>query len=228
MAAAYRLFGYFGLFSIFAAVLFGFRYDPLAPWGNYAVDLLLYVAWAGVHLLMTTAGFKQRVYGADVTSGTQRRVFVTVSVVTWLALLVWQRPLPGPSVHLPEWLQFGAMVGFLVTVMAFFEGVSFAAIDGMLGVPASEVAYSHCGETPLFTEGRYAAVRHPQYQAVILAGLCGLLIHPNAAQVLWTMLIGATFVVFIPVEEGRLVGARGEAYRAYMEQTPWRLFRGLW
>lgn len=228
MAAAYRLFGYFGLFSIFAAVLFGFRYDPQARWGNYVIDLLLYGAWAAVHLLMTTSAFKRRAYGTEATSTTQRRVFVVVSVVTWLALVAWHRPLPGPALPIPGWMQFAGVVGYLVAVMAFFEGVSFAAIDGLLAVPATQVAYSHGNETALFSEGRYAVVRHPQYQAVILAGLCALLVHPNAAQLLWTLLIGGTFIAFIPVEEARLIAARGEAYRAYMTRTPWRLFRGVW
>jgi protein-S-isoprenylcysteine O-methyltransferase Ste14 len=66
------------------------------------------------------------------------------------------------------------------------------------------------------------------YRAALLAGLCSIAIHPNIAQVLWSALIGATFVGFIPVEERQLIAARGEAYRAYMRATPWRLVRGIW
>ena len=41
-------------------------------------------------------------------------------------------------------------------------------------------------------------------------------------------LTGVTFVFFIPIEERQLAAARGEAYLAYRQQTPYRLFRGIW
>jgi protein-S-isoprenylcysteine O-methyltransferase Ste14 len=66
------------------------------------------------------------------------------------------------------------------------------------------------------------------YRAAILGGICGLLAHPNPAQLFWTLLIGATFVAFIPVEEAQMTAARGDDYRHYMEATPYRLFRGIW
>lgn len=90
------------------------------------------------------------------------------------------------------------------------------------------MSHSHGEETPLFTEGQYASVRHPMYRAAILGGLCSILIHPNTAQAFWCVLVGGTFVAFVPVEEEQLIEARGEAYRAYQEATPWRIFRGIW
>jgi protein-S-isoprenylcysteine O-methyltransferase Ste14 len=44
----------------------------------------------------------------------------------------------------------------------------------------------------------------------------------------WTLLIGATLVIFIPVEKIQMIAARGDDYRRYMKATPYRLFRGLW
>ena len=41
-------------------------------------------------------------------------------------------------------------------------------------------------------------------------------------------MISATFVLFIPVEEAQLIAARGDAYRAYMQKTQWRLVPGIW
>jgi protein-S-isoprenylcysteine O-methyltransferase Ste14 len=41
-------------------------------------------------------------------------------------------------------------------------------------------------------------------------------------------MIGASFIGFIPVEEAQLMAARGDDYRRYREQTPYRLFRGVW
>ncbi len=228
MIRLYRLAAYFGLFSIFGSMLFGFRYDPAAPASNYLFNIGLYAAWAGVHLAMTGEPFKRRAYGARMGQAIERQVFIAVTVVTWLAVLWWHRPVPGPAFVLPELLRFAATVGFVAAAFAFFEGFTFPIFDGFLAVPGRVVQLSHGAETPLLTEGRYATVRHPMYQAAILAGLCSLIIHANAGQLLWCTLIGATFVAFIPLEEGRLVAARGEAYRAYTQRTPWRLVRGLW
>ncbi len=228
MATAYRVFGYFGVFSIFGAVLYGFRYDPAASWGNYLSDIVLYAAWVTPHLIMTRGWFKRAVYGSPAGSPTERRIYISIAVTTWLALLWLHRPLPGPGVALASPVQFAATVGFVFCVVAFFEGMSFGMLDGMLAVPGSPMSFSHGSETPLMTEGQYAQVRHPMYRAVLAAGLCSILIHTNLAQALWCALIGSTFVAFIPVEEGQLIAARGAAYPSYMQQTPWRLMRGLW
>jgi protein-S-isoprenylcysteine O-methyltransferase Ste14 len=228
MTFVYRVFSYFGLLSIFGALLFGFHYDAAAPWSNYLFNILLYGAWVTVHLLMTTGAFKRAVYGARIGSAIERQVYIVVTVATWLTVLALHRPVPGIGFELPEVVRFAATVGFVFGVFAFFEGASFGAIDGLLGVPGTTMVLSHGGETPLLTEGQYASVRHPMYRAAIWAGLCGLVLHPNTAQLLWTMFIGATFVGFVPYEEARLLAARGEAYRAYMERTPWRLARGIW
>jgi protein-S-isoprenylcysteine O-methyltransferase Ste14 len=228
MRFAYRIFGYFGLFSIFGALLYGFRYDPGAPWANYVFDLMLFAIWAGVHLVMTSGSFKRTVYGQRIGSPIERQVYIIVTVVTWLALLWYHRPVPGGSILVSGPLRFAGTVGFLAAMIAFFEGATFGMLDGLLGVPGAVMSHSHGSETPLFTEGRYAKVRHPQYQAVILSGLCSLLIHANVAQLFWCLMIGGTFIAFIPVEEGRLIAARGDAYPAYKQRTPWRLIPGVW
>jgi len=228
MARLYRLAAYFGLFSLFGSILFGFRYDPAAPAGNYLFNVALYAAWAAVHLVMTGEPFKRRAYGLRMGQPIERQVFIVVTVVTWLAVLWLHRPVPGPAFTFPEPLRFAATVGFLAAAFAFFEGFTFPIFDGFFAVPGRVMQMSHGAETPLLTEGRYAAVRHPMYQAAMLAALCSLIVHTNAGQLLWCALIGATFLGFIPLEESRLIAARGEAYHAYMRQTPWRVFRGVW
>jgi len=228
MAKAYRLFGYVGVFSIFGAVLYGFRYDPRAPWHNFLFAVALYGVWAVVHLAMTSDRFKRAVYGDRAGSPIERRVYIVVTVTTWFALLWCHPPLPGVALVVPGMLRFAATVGFLMAFFAFFEELTFTAIDGLIAASGTEMAYSHGAETKLLTEGRYAKVRHPMYETVILAALCSLIIHANLAQLLWVLMIGATFVAFIPIEEARLLAKRGDEYRAYMLQTPWRLVRGVW
>jgi protein-S-isoprenylcysteine O-methyltransferase Ste14 len=229
----YKLFAYFGLFSIFGALVFGFRHDPMAPAGNYGINILLYAAFVVPHLIMTRSWWKRLVSGNPAGSPRERRLYITITVVTWLAILALQRPLPGPAVEFgnPTIQALVAFAGyglFLWAAIMFFEGVTTAMIDGLLGVPGSVSAYSHGVETPLFTDGPYARVRHPMYRAAILAGLCSLLIHPNVAQLFWAGLIGGTFLAFIPVEEAQMIRARGDDYRQYQQRTPWRLFRGVW
>jgi protein-S-isoprenylcysteine O-methyltransferase Ste14 len=228
MAMAYRAFGYFGVFSIFGAVLFGFRHNSGAPWRNFLFAAALYVAWAGVHLAMTSDRFKRTVYGDRAGSLIERRIYILVTVTTWLAVLWYHPPLPGPAIDVPGPLRFAATVGFLMAFFAFLEGMTFASLDGLIATPGTEMAYSHGTETTLLTAGRYAKVRHPMYQAVIQAGLCSLIIHANLAQLLWVLMVGGTFIAFIPIEESRLLAKRGDEYTAYMLETPWRLVRRVW
>jgi protein-S-isoprenylcysteine O-methyltransferase Ste14 len=228
MTALYRIVGYFGLASIFGALAYGFRYDPKAPYSNYLLDILMFLGWVAVHLSMTSQTFKRALYGARTGTMIERQVYILVTVTTWLALLWFHLPVPGFHLILPDPVRFAAYVGFVLSIFAFFEGVTFPAIDSLLGVPGSALSHSHGGETPLLTEGQYASVRHPMYRAAIVGGLCTIVIHCNPAQILWSAMIAGTFIFFIPVEESRLIEARGDQYRAYMQKTEWRLMRGLW
>jgi protein-S-isoprenylcysteine O-methyltransferase Ste14 len=226
--AAYRLFAYFGLFSISASVVFGFRFGAAAPAGNYAFNLLLYGLFIVPHLLLTRLWVKRWLWGNPAGHPRERRFYISLTVVTWLAVVILHRPVPGALLELPPWATFVGIVLFLVFFKMFFEGVTNQMIDGLLGVPGSVKAYAHGPEAPLFTEGPYAQVRHPMYRAFILAGLASLLIHPNTSQLLWVGLIGTTFIAFIPVEEAQMIRARGEDYLEYRRRTPWRIMRGIW
>jgi len=228
MPLAYRAFSYFGLASIFGSLIYGFRYDSGAPWTNYLFNVAVYVVWAAVHLLMTRGWFKQAVYGSTSGSLRERQVYITVTVVTWLFVLWVHRPVPGFFVAVPEALRFAGTVGAVLGILAFFEGATFVMLDGLLGVPGTAVSFSHGTETPLMTEGQYARVRHPMYRAAFVVAFSTILMHANAAQLLWCVMVGATFILFIPIEERQLIEARGQAYRDYMQRTPWRLMPGLW
>ncbi len=225
---AYRVLGYFAVFSVFGSLMFGFRYDAAAPAGNYVFNVLLFAAFIGPHLIMSRSWFKNAVWGTPYSTPRERRFYILVTALTWLALLWLHRPVPGVAVPLPEAVRFAGSVVFLFGVLLFFQGITTAAIDGLLGVPGEVSKYSHGPETPLMTEGAYADVRHPMYRGVLLAGAGALFVHPHAGQCLWTLLFGATFIAFIPVEEAQLIAARGDDYRRYMKQTPYRLFKGIW
>ncbi len=224
----YRVVGYFGLVSVMASLAYGFRFNAEAPTANYLFDLGLYALFIAPHLLFTRGWWKNRVWGNPAGSLRERQFYISFTIVTWLGLLWIHRPVPGFWIDLPEEVRFAGLVGFLWCVLLFFEGATRAALDGLLGVPGSEMQFSHGDETPLYTDGPYAQVRHPMYRAATLMALCSLMMHPNAAQLLWAALTTATFMAFIPVEESQLLAARGDDYRRYRQRTPYRLFRGIW
>lgn len=224
---AYRAFAYFGMMTVNAALLFGFRYSPEASWLNYGVNILLYAAFLAPHLLLTRADVKESIWGRLRGTPRERQLYIALTILSWLLVLWLHRPVPGGSLDVPEPIRFAALVGFLWATLLSFDGVTREVLDGLLGVPGATVQYAH-GAAPLQTEGQYAQVRHPMYRAVVLMGLAALVMHPNAGQLLWSLLLGATFIGYIPVEEAELLEARGEEYRRYCERTPYRLFRGIW
>ena len=230
----YRSFAYFGLISIFGAQLYGFRFAGGAPWSNYGSNLILYGLFVLPHLVMTRPWYKKAIWGNPAGSPHERRIYIAVTNITWFTVLIWHQFLPLPGLYFEDAypvfkvLQFVGTMGFLLSTLLFFQGITFAMIDGLLGVPGAVAAYSHGGETPLFTEGAYAEVRHPMYRAAFLASVSSLLIHPHMAQLFWVILIAGTFLLFIPVEEAQLIAARGDDYRRYQERTPYRLFKGIW
>ena len=133
MTQIYRVFAYLGLVSVFGALLYGFRFDPGAPRLNLLVNFGLYLVFAVPHLIMTRSWFKEAVWRHPGGSPTERRVFITVGIALWLTVLVLHQPIPGPSWVVPEWLRFVGLIGFILPIVAFFEGSTFAALDGLLG-----------------------------------------------------------------------------------------------
>jgi protein-S-isoprenylcysteine O-methyltransferase Ste14 len=226
--AAYRVVGYFGLMSVIASLAWGFRHSAAASWWNVGLDVFLYGLFIAPHLLLTQREVKQAVFGRLAGTLRERQLYILFTIGTWLVVLWLHWPVPGPELALWEPVRFAGLVGFLWAVLLFFEGATREQLDGLLGVPGTQMQYSHGSETPLRTDGQYAQVRHPMYRAVMLMGVAALVYHPNAGQLLWTVMLGLSFVLFIPLEEKQLLAARGDEYRRYCERTPWRVFRGVW
>lgn len=224
----YAWFAYLGLMTVSASLLVGFRHDPSAPARNYLFDAALYLAYVAVHYVMMTPAFKKAVTGRPEGTPAERRVYITVAVLTWLLVYAVHRPLPGPGWAPNVWVVYFATCAFLLGLLAFLEGATFDALKGLLGIPGAQQTHSAAGTTPLVTTGSYASVRHPMYRGALFMGVASLAIHPNAAQLVWAIAIGLTFIAFIPIEERQLLRARGEEYRAYMEATRYRVLRGIW
>jgi protein-S-isoprenylcysteine O-methyltransferase Ste14 len=228
MERAYRWFAYMGLMVVSASLLLGFRHDAAAPASNAIFDFLAFAAYMAVHYLMLTPGWKRLTSGRPEGDLRERQIYVTVAVTTWVVLYAVHRPLPGPALELPVWIAYVGACGFLLSLLAFVEGATFESLKGLLGIPGGAHSHTATAQTPLMTEGSYASVRHPMYRAFLFMALSSLALHPNAAQLLWALVLTSAFVVFIPIEERQLIAARGDEYRRFMQATPYRLLRGVW
>lgn len=228
MERVYRWFAYMGLMVVSASMLLGFRHDPQAPASNYLFDLLIFVAYTAVHYGTMTPGWKRIVTGRPEGSLRERQAYITVAVVSWVLVYGVHRPLPGPALDLPAWLGYVGGCAFLLSLFAFVEGATFDSLKGLLGIPGAAQTHTATAQTPLLTQGSYASVRHPMYRAFFFMALSSLLMHPNAAQLAWAVVLTSAFVLFIPIEERQLIAARGDEYRRFMQATPWRLLRGIW
>jgi protein-S-isoprenylcysteine O-methyltransferase Ste14 len=222
----YIVFAYVGLLSVPTTFIAGWRHDPAAPAGNLLFNLVLYAVFIAIHFVMTTTWFKQAVFGRAEGSPRERRVYIVISIVTWVGMYVLHEPIPGPGWIAPAWLQFIGLCCVLLGVVAFFEFATMEGLGSLLGVPGADL--SHASDAPLMTEGPYASVRHPMYRAASLYMLASLLIHPNVGQLLFVALGALGFLAFVPIEERQLLRMRGDEYRSYMEVTRYRVFRGIW
>jgi protein-S-isoprenylcysteine O-methyltransferase Ste14 len=226
---AYWAFSFLGLMTVWASFILGFRWAPdAAPANNVWFNVLIYGAFIAVHIVMTMPAFKNAVYGPRAGTPLERRVYIAITVVTWLLVYAFHRPVAGPGWVSPPWLHYLGLCGYLLAIAGFFEFATFEGLGSLVGVPDAALSHSVGSETPLMTEGPYASVRHPMYRAAFYANLCSLVMWPNAAQLLWSVMVAVSFFGFIPFEERQLLRARGDEYRAYMARTPYRVFHGIW
>jgi len=228
LARIYTAFAFLGAMSFSAAFFMGFRHDPGAPAANALFDILLFAVFIVVHIAMTMPAFKKLVFGRPECTLFERQVYVTISIATWVGLYWLHEPVGGFGFTSPAWLRFTGYCAMVLSVVAFFEYATFEAIGGLLGKPGTDLSHSVGEETPIMREGSYASIRHPMYRAAFFLTVSSLLVHPNAAQLLFAVMTSAAFLGFIPFEEHQLVKARGDAYRDYMRATPYRAFRGFW
>jgi protein-S-isoprenylcysteine O-methyltransferase Ste14 len=224
---AYWVFSYLGLMTVWASFIMGFRHDHEAPAVNLWINFALYAAFFAPHIVMTMPSFKAAVYGSRAGTPLERRIYIGVTVVTWVLIYWLHKPIGGFAWTSPAWLRYIGVCAVLLSIAGFFEFATFEGLDQLLGV-AGSLSHSVGSETPLMTEGPYARVRHPMYRAAFFVVFSSLLIHPNAAQLMFAVLTSASFLGFIPFEEHQLLKARGDDYRAYMTRTPYRVFRGVW
>jgi methanethiol S-methyltransferase len=224
----YRIFAYLGLMTFWASFIMGFRHAAESPVANLWFNIVIYAAFIAVHIALTMPAVKEAIYGSRVGTPIERQIYIIITVITWVLLYSLHRPVPGFGWPAPAWLRYVGLCAMLLALVAFYEFATFAGIDQLLGISSAGLSHTVGAETPLMMDGPYASVRHPMYRAAFFATFASLLIHPNAGQLLFAVMVTASFVGFIPFEEHQLLKARGDEYRAYMTRTPYRVFRGIW
>ena len=101
-----------------------------------------------------------------------------------------------------------------------FLGLGIVVIGITLIVRGWQLVYHAQKKDGLVTEGVYRYMRHPQYTGIFLA-LFGQLIHwPTLPTVVLFPLIVWLYHHLAKKEERRMLERFGEAYEAYMRQTP--------
>jgi len=228
MGQFYALISIVGVMAIPASFIMGFRWSADAPAINYLWNFLLYAAYMAVHIVMLLPGFKKAVYGKPHSTPFERRIYVTVAIVTWILVYAWHLPVPGPRFVAPVWLQFIGICAVFAGFLMFFEGATFAFLKAFMGMPGTTLSHSSDSAAPLMTEGSYASVRHPMYRGAVTYSFASLLIHPHAGQLLFAAMFALSFILFVPFEEKALLKSRGDEYRNYMAVVQYRIFRGIW
>lgn len=228
MAQIYAFLAILGVMAIPASFVMGFRFEEDAAAINYLWNVLLFAAFMAVHIIMLLPGFKRAIYGRPNSSPFERRIYVVVSIVTWILVYVYHQPVPGPAFAAPVWLQFIGICGVFAGFLMFFEGATLGFLRAFMGTPGTDLSHSADGSTPLMTEGSYASVRHPMYRGAVTYAFASLLIHPHAGQLLFAVMFSLSFILFVPFEEKALIRARGDEYLSYMSVVRYRVFRGVW
>ena len=103
-----------------------------------------------------------------------------------------------------------------------FHILSAVFVVGGLYLLASawRVLYAAQSSGTLATTGLYAYVRHPQYSAFMLIMLGFLLQWPTLPTLVMFPILGYVYVRLARREEREAIEAFGDAYQAYMRQTP--------
>src|SRR5258705_7647649 len=117
----YWLFALFGLMTVWASFIMGFRYDADAPVSIVVFDVVIYAVFIAVHIVMTMPAFKNAVYGTPAGTPLERRVYITIAVVTWVLVYWLHRPIGGFGWVAPPWLHYIGLCAFLLSVIGFFE-----------------------------------------------------------------------------------------------------------
>jgi protein-S-isoprenylcysteine O-methyltransferase Ste14 len=188
------------------------------------MDLFWYfsvlAAFYSTHSVLAAEGVKKKAAARFPLSTRYYRLFYNLQSVLWLCLVVWHyRLLDQQLLFDPGWWRW--MGG-----MSVFSGcyVSMAALERYdLGHFLGWRQVSQPGATEfskLETKGWNGLVRHPLYFGLLLLTVGGFLWFPTDVHLITAVLTTVYLVVGSRLEEHKLIGHFGDAYREYRTTVP--------
>ena len=111
-------FSYLGLMTIWASFIMGFRHSDDAPIGNLWFNLAIYAAFIAVHIALTMPAVKTALYGSLAGTPFERRIYIVITIVTWVLVYWLHKPIAGFAWTAPAWLSMSASAPCLCRLSA--------------------------------------------------------------------------------------------------------------
>jgi protein-S-isoprenylcysteine O-methyltransferase Ste14 len=193
--------------------------------------IVLWVGWCALHSLLITSPVRRwcERRGGWMRGG-YRLAYTAVSLVTLVPVVWYGQTLPQtPLFDPPLWFRLVQGLLLVIALVLFIGGARAHDLGGFLGL--RQWRDHRAGREPeaplLHTGGILARVRHPGYGGglALLWGLPEL----TGASLVTRLILSAYLVIGARLEERKLIGLHGEAYRAYRRRVPmffpWRFGR---
>lgn len=145
-------------------------------------------------------------------------MYVFPLTIYLLTSFLGARAIPEPFAHLSGNLWASLVFGRRAAGPLMLVG----GLLILAGVVALSVAWRtlYLGRGALVTHGLYAAVRHPQYSALLLVTLGALVQWPTLLTLVVAPVLFASYVRLAWREEREMEARFGEAYREYRKRVP--------
>jgi hypothetical protein len=216
------------------------RNVPLA----LAVDVLIVAAFGLIH-----AGCARRSFYVLVTKTVRvpppalRTVFMTVTAAAWLGVMFFWQPTGGvvfdsrpalAAIGIAPGLvdKYGPLIPFAFVLLCLWmvvrhDAFRFTGIRQLLSDPECTDDMGRLREDArprLLTTGMYRVVRHPMYLWLLASAVVRPVLSLDL--LVWFASLVVLLIIALPHEEGKLIAAFGDDYRAYQRRTP--AFIPLW
>lgn len=195
--------------------------------GSFALNFLLFTAFALHHSAFARTGLKRRI-GATVSRRLERAVYTLVSSVLFVLVCALWREVPGVLYRIPPpwtWLAYASLTAGLVVTAYGARALDVLDLAGVRQVLNSRRP-SPRPPTPLRTDGLYGFVRHPVYFGWVLIVL-GVPVM-TMTQLTFAVISTAYLAVAVPFEERSLIETFGPDYASYQQKVRWRMIPGIY